>query len=87
MRNKAHGLSICPITASSIAKRNEFSAVRDNWQTLRTLFSYECLLAKHRDAGKPYIRPLAFETEHIGFGRPANRTIISAVYLDPELCN
>ena len=87
MRNKAPGLSIYPITASSIARRNEFSAVRENWQDLRTLFSYECLLAKHKAGDEPYILPLAFEAEHIGFGSPVNRTIISAVYLDPNLCN
>ena len=87
MRNKAPGLYICPITASSVVKRNEFSSIRDDWQNLDTLFSYECLLARNLQAGGRRIHPLVFEAEHVGFGGPTNRTIISAVYLDPELCN
>ena len=87
MRNKVSGISICPITGSSIAKRGEFSAIRDNWREVRTLFSYECLLAKYKTAGAPHVRPLLFESEHVGFGGPANRSIISVVYLNPDLYN
>ena len=87
MRNQVPGISVCPVTASSVRRRNEFSTVRENWQTLRTSFSYESLLAKYNTDGEAYILPLTFETEHIGFGRVENRTVISAVYLDPEMCN
>ena len=87
MRNKVPGISISPVTAWSIARRNEFSAVKENWQSLRFLFSYEYLLAKCKANEESYIRPLIFETEHIGFGGPGNRTVFSAVYLDPDLCN
>ena len=81
MRNKSRGLSVCPITASSIVKRNEFATVRETWKTLRTSVSRECLLAKYMTDGKRYIRPVSFESEHLGFGGPGNRTILSAVYL------
>ncbi len=87
MRNKVPGISISPVTVWSIAKRNEFGVVKENWQTLRFLFSYECLLAKYKANKDRKIRPQIFETEHIGFGGPSNRTVISAVYLDPDMCN
>ena len=87
MRNKIPGISISPVTALSIARRNEFNAVRENWRTLRFLFSYELLLAKCKANKESHIQPLMFETEHIGFGGPSNRTVFSAVYLDPDLCN
>ena len=82
MRNKTAGLSVYPITPSSISRRNEFRTLRESWKTLRTLLSHECLLVKHRTAGRNYIRSVTFEAEHIGFGSPNNRTILSAVYLD-----
>ena len=82
MRNKSTGLCVCPITASSISRRNEFRTLRETWTTLKTLLSHECLLAKHKTAGRHYIRSVTFEAEHIGFGSLNNRTILSAVYLD-----
>ena len=82
MRNKSTGLCVCPITASSISRRNEFRTLRETWTTLKTLLSHECLLVKHKTAGRHYIRSVTFEAEHIGFGSLNNRTILSAVYLD-----
>ena len=87
MRNKAPGLSISPVTALSLTRRNEFSAVKENWHTLRFLFSYESLLTKYIGNKDSYVRPLTFEAEHLGFGNPGNRNVISAVYLDPSTCN
>ena len=81
MRNKPPGFNICPITASSIVKRNEFLGVRETWKTMRSLVSRECLLAKYKSMGQRYVRPATFLADHIGFGNPANRTVISAVYL------
>ena len=81
MRNKPPGFNICPITASSIVKRNEFLGVREAWKTMRSLVSRECLLAKYKSMGQRYVRPETFHADHIGFGNPANRTVISAVYL------
>ncbi len=81
MRNDSPGPYICPLTASSIARRNEFRTIRETWRTVRTLVSFESLLVKNGNAGRRYIRPMTFETESIGFGGPENRAILSAVYL------
>ena len=81
MRNIPPGFQICPITASSIAKRNEFVAVRETWKTMRSLVSRECLLAKYKSMGQRYVRPATFQADHFAFGNPGNRTVISAVYL------
>lgn len=82
MRNKSAGLYICPITPTSMSRRNEFRTLRDTWKTLKTLVSHECLLVKHGTSGRHDIQPVTFEVEHIGFGGLNNRTILSAVYLD-----
>ena len=81
-RNKSPGPYICPITASSITKRNEFRNLRETWRTMRTSVTQECLLARHKSAGRRYVSPVTFETESMGFGSQENRTIVSAVYLD-----
>ena len=82
MRNKSPGPHICPVTASSIAKRNEFHTLQETWRTMRTSVSHESLLVRYGTAGRRQIRPEIFETESIGFGGPNNRTLVSAVYLD-----
>ena len=82
MRNKSLGPRICPVTASSITRRNEFRTLRETWKTMRTSVSHESLLVKYVTAGRRHIRPVTFETESIGFGSPDNRTIASAAYLD-----
>ena len=81
MRNKSPGPYICPVTTSSIARRNEFSTLRATWRTMRTSVSHESLLEKYVNFGRRYIRAATFETESIGFGSPANRAVVSAVYL------
>ena len=85
MRNKSPGPYICPVTASSINRRNEFCILRATWRTMRTSVSHESLLEKYVNAGRRYIRSATFETESIGFGSPANRTLVSAVYLGRTL--
>ena len=87
MRNKSPGPYICPVTASSIAKRNEFRTLRETWRATSTLESHESLLVKYVISRRRHIRPVTFETESIGFGRPDNRTIVSAVYLGRSLRN
>ena len=82
MRNKSPGPYICPVTASSLARRNEFCTLRETWMTMRTLVSHESLLIKYVDAGRRYFRARTFETESIGFGGPRNRSVVSAVYLN-----
>ena len=82
MRNSCRGPRICPITATSITKRNEFRTLRETRGTMRTLVSPESLLVKYVVDGRRHIRPVTFETESTGFGGPDNRTIVSAVYLD-----
>ena len=82
MRNESPGPYICLVTASSIARRNEFRTLRETWRTMRMSTSHESLLIKYGTAGRRRIRPAIFETESIGFGSPDNRTIVSAVYLD-----
>ena len=85
MRNKSRGPRICPVTASSVSRRNEFRTLRGSWKTMGTLISNESLLLKYMSAGKRYIRPETFETESFGFGGPENRTVLSAVYLGRNL--
>ena len=81
-RNKFPGLSICPITASSIVKRDEFRTLRETWKTMRMLDSQEKLLAKKTNNRMRQIHSVTFETESLGFGNADYRTIMSTVYLD-----
>ena len=81
MRNKVPGPYLRPVMDSSRANPDEFRAVRETWQTLRTSTSCESLLVEYSVSGRHYVRATTFETESIGFGSPNNRTALSAVYL------
>ena len=85
MRNGVSGLSLHPVMPSSRARRNEFRAIRESWETLSNSRSQEDLLVVYPFAGRRYLRTMTFETESIVFGSRANRAAMSAVYLSRSL--